>query len=111
MKVMVAIEPRVYRDAIGEAMQSLRPRLEVAVAEPCELGTQVECQGTDLVLCGQRKPGKCEDGPAWIDYRPYASPTATVCIRGRCEKVEVARLGDLLAIVDRAEELARGCTP
>ncbi len=108
---MVAVEPRAYRGAIGEVMRALRPRLEVAVAEPGELGRRIERQGTDLVLCGQRKPGKCEDGPAWIDYRPYASPTATVCIRGRCEKVEVARLGDLLAIVDRAEELARGGIP
>ena len=111
MKVMVAVEPRAYRGAIGEAVGMLRPGLEVVVAEPEELGAAVTRSEPDVVLCGRRKGAGCEGGPIWVEYRPYTGPRATVCIRGRCEEVDVVGLGDLLAIVDRAEELVRAGVP
>jgi hypothetical protein len=34
MRVLMAIEPRSYREVIGEAIRGFRPHLEVAIVEP-----------------------------------------------------------------------------
>lgn len=37
MRIVVAVEPRSYREDIGSAIRGLRPHLEVAIVEPGEL--------------------------------------------------------------------------
>ena len=41
MKILISIEPRSYREAIGEALRGLRSHLEVAVVEPEDLWEEV----------------------------------------------------------------------
>src|SRR5215207_3162129 len=40
-RVVVAVEPRAYRTAIGSAIQALRPHREVTVVEPDELQAEM----------------------------------------------------------------------
>ena len=40
-KILVAVEPRAYRSAIGSAIQALQPLLEVTVVEPDELQAEM----------------------------------------------------------------------
>lgn len=48
---MIAIEPRSYREAIARVMGELRPSHEVTVAEPAELGRQIERLEPELAIC------------------------------------------------------------
>jgi hypothetical protein len=68
-KILVAVELRAYRTAIGRAIQVLRPHLEVTVDEPDELQTEVARLEPALVICSQPKPATSDGGPAWVELR------------------------------------------
>ncbi len=41
MKMLLAVEPRAYREAIGLAIENLRPNVEVSVSAPEDLISEV----------------------------------------------------------------------
>lgn len=108
MKVLIAIEPRSYREVIGLAIEELRPHLRVEVVEPGTLQSEVSRLRPDLVFC---------DGPdtvfrsaeistrAWVEFRPYAATQAKVCLGDECSEIEDVNLDDILSVVDAAERL------
>src|SRR5439155_15198688 len=54
MRILVANEPRSYREAIAGAVQVLRPHLAVITVEPEDLDEEVMCHNPGLVLCSRR---------------------------------------------------------
>jgi hypothetical protein len=111
MQLVVAIEPRSYRQVIGEAIRALRPHVEVTVLEPGTLGAGIVRLEPELVFADQPDTFGPEGGPtcrtAWVEFRPYEEPPARVCLAGRRWELEVVELSDLLSIVDQTEELTR----
>ena len=111
MRLVVAIEPRSYRQVIGEAIRALRPHVEVTVLEPGMLGAGVRRLEPELVFADQPDTFGPEGGPtgrpAWVEFRPYEEPPARVCLAGRRWELEAVELSDLLSIVDQTEELTR----
>jgi hypothetical protein len=106
MVVLIAIEPRSYRQVIGRTIQALRPHVEVVVLEPSTLEAGVARLEPDLVFA-DRPASSSSGGPAWVEFRPYEEPPARVCLAGRTWELEEVELSDLLSIVDEAEELSR----
>jgi hypothetical protein len=102
MRLVMAIEPRSYRQAMGRAIQALRTRVEVVVIEPGKLEEAVARLDPHLVFAD--RPGGSAGGPAWVEFRPYEEPQARVRLDGRTWEVGEVDLPDLLSIVDRAEE-------
>jgi hypothetical protein len=111
MKLVVAIDPRSYRQAIGEVIRSMRPRVEVTILEPSTLGAGVGRLDPELVFADRPDTFGPGGGPtrrsAWVEFRPYERPPARVCLAGRRWELEEVELSDLLSIVDRTEELSR----
>ena len=111
MQLVVAIEPRSYRQVIGEAIRALRSHVEVTVLEPGMLGAGVRRLEPELVFADQPDTFGPEGGStgrtAWVVFRPYEEPPARVCLAGRRWELEVVELSDLLWIVDQTEELTR----
>jgi hypothetical protein len=107
MMVLIAIEPRSYRQVIGRAMQALRPHIEVVVLDPDTLEAGVARLGPDLVFADRPAASSSSGGPAWVEFRPYEEPPARVWLAGRTWELEEVELSDLLSIVDEAEELSR----
>lgn len=111
MQLVVAIEPRSYRQVIGQAIKALRPHVEVSVLEPDTLGAGVRRLEPELVFAGQPDTFGASGGPtirsAWVEFRPYEHPPARVCLGGRLWKLEEVELSDLLSVVDETEALAR----
>jgi hypothetical protein len=106
-RVLVAVEPRAYRSAIGSVIQALRPHLEVTVVEPDELHAEVARLEPALVISSQPRPATSDGGPAWVELRLYEEASARVCIGGRCARLYDPNLYDLLSVVDEAERLSR----
>lgn len=104
--VLVAIEPRCYREAIGFSMRALRPHLEVLIVEPEDLGEEIRRLDPAIVLASRANTFTLNGKPPWVDYRPYADPTgavSTISIAGEDPRlVEGLEIHDLLAIVDRS---------
>ena len=99
--ILGAIEPRSYRDAVGKAIQTLRPHLEVAVVEPDDLALEVLCLKPALAICILPRLSRPDyAGPAWFEFRPYERPAARVSIDDQYFEVEEVDLVDLLSVVD-----------
>lgn len=111
MRLVVAIEPRSYRQVIGDAIRSMRPHVEVTVLEPGTLGAGVGRLDPELVFADRPDTFGPEGGStgrsAWVEFHPYEEPPARVCLAGRRWELERVELADLLSIVDQTEELAR----
>ncbi len=106
MQVLVAIEPRIYREAIGESIRDLRPHVEVFILDPDALLAGVGRLDPELVLADRPDPCTPPARAAWVEYRPY-EPLARICIGGHRRELEEVALEDLLSIVDETEELVR----
>jgi hypothetical protein len=107
MVVLVAIEPRSYRQVIGRTIQALRPHVEVVVLDPDTLEAGVARLGPDLVFADRPDVSAPTGRPAWVEFRPYEEPPARVRLAGRTRELGEVELSDLLSIVDEAEGLAR----
>jgi|SRR3712207_5232085 len=104
MVVVFAIEPRSYRQVMGEALRSMRPHLEVVVLDPDTLEAALARLDPDLVFADRPAASSPSGGPAWVEFRPYEEPPARVSLAGKRRELEEVELEDLLSIVDEAEE-------
>ncbi len=104
-RILVVIEPCSYREAVGRAIQALRPHLEVSIVEPDDLVPEVLCLDPALVISSlprMTRPDYVRS--AWVEFRPYERPAARISIDGRYSEMEEVDLIDLLSVVDdRAE--------
>ena len=108
MRVLLAIKPRSYREALGEVIRVLKPHVEVRVIDPEELWEAVARVDPDLVFADRPDRRKGALRPAWAQFRPYEEPALRICLAGRWRELEgEVELDDLLSLVDETEELAR----
>lgn len=111
MQLIVAIEPRSYRQVIGQAIQAIRPHVEVTILEPGTLGAGVRRLEPELVFAGQPDTfdasGSTTGRSAWVEFRPYEHPPARVSLGGRHWELEEVELENLLSVVDQTEELGQ----
>jgi|SRR5215210_3312191 len=110
MRVLISIEPRSYREAIGESLRSLRPHLKVAVVEPEDLWGEIVRFKPALVVADQPDTLPTAGRRDWVEFRPYEKPPVRICLGGRLRELMEVDLPDLLSVVDEAEELAQRST-
>ena len=113
VRVLITVEPRMYREAIALAVQRNRPAAEVMLVPESVLDGQVDGFGPHVLV---RNDG---DGavPEWllksVVCRVEVLYTDSMSTRvslpgGRSFTIEDACVDDLLALVDEAEVLASG---
>lgn len=106
MRIVVAIEPRSYREVIGEAIQALRPHHDVVMVEPGALECEVARLDPELVVASQPNTVEPNGRPAWIEFRPYDQRTA-ICLDGGYSENASPELAELLSMVDDTERLSQ----
>ncbi len=111
MNLLITIEPRSYREAIGGAISMLRPNVTVTVAGPRELESEAIRLSPEMVISGAPSPFALESRLAWIEFLPYTHPQAKFCLAGRRSEMEKVELDDLLSVVDEVETLSKTNTP
>lgn len=107
MRIVMAIEPRAYREAIGEVFRELRPSFEVLIVESEALVEEVARLDPELVFCAQPDSLVPDGRSAWVEFRPYAEPAARVSLDGKYAELEEVELEDLLGVADETEVLSR----
>jgi hypothetical protein len=106
-KILIAIEPRSYREVLVLAVGSVRPSHEVAMVEPEDVGRELGRLDPDLVFAPWPNTLAPEDHPAWVEFTPYETPQAKICVAGRTTELAEVDFEDLLSIVDEvAAEVA-----
>ena len=104
MRILISIEPRSYGQVIGNAIQELRPRLDVVVVEPEDLVPEAERLRPELLfshLRGSEVPvGEVQ---AWVELSVEPDRPSAVHVDGHLKEFTNPGLADLLSIVDEAE--------
>lgn len=102
LRIIVANEPRSYREAMARAFVRLRPEAEVFEAEPENLDGEVaRCEGACLVVCSRVSRTVERKALSWVELYPGGESFARVNISGaRFEKADV-NLHDLLSAIDQ----------
>lgn len=112
--VLVAVEPRFYREVFASTFRALHPNTEVITAEPDDLDREILHLRPYLVVCSQLTEVVQTRLLSWVLFYPDGDPTVTISIDGRSETRADVQLSDLLSLIDRTELLAgpaNPCTP
>ena len=105
MRVLVANEPRSYREAFGRAFLALRPNVETIIVEPRTLDWEALRLTPDLVICDRVTPVVAATVRSWIELRVEDEAlVAASNSRAFPADVREIELDDLLAFIDRGAE-------
>jgi hypothetical protein len=110
-RVLVALSPRMYRQAVALSIHSNRPGLDVRAASPEAAAGEIGTFRPDLLVHDDTAPipeGALAGVPCRVEVLYSDSMDARVSADGRVERVGDMDLGGLLRVVDRAAALAVG---
>ncbi|QIN81362.1 hypothetical protein GBA63_01035 [Rubrobacter tropicus] len=102
LRVLLANEPRSYRESIAAVFRQLRPELDLEVAEPEDLESCISSYSPDVAICSRITDEVRDRVPVWVELYPGHAAHSVAFERGRMTEFADIQLGDLLSIVDRA---------
>jgi hypothetical protein len=105
IRVVVANEPRAYRETLADALRSLCPRAEVILIEPAALHQHVRRFTPHLVLGSELDAAMLTGLFSWVDLYPNGERYAVITIGRERTTVDNLDLAGLLWIVDQTERL------
>ena len=101
VRVLVANEPRAYREAFVGALQTLCPAAEIMEAKPEDLDQEVKRARPDLVLCSRTTSLLERTVHNWILLYPEGEPSIMIFTCGELSTVANFDLNDLVSLVNR----------
>lgn len=105
-RVLVAVEPRMYREVLVLALRKHRPDAEAVLAKPDDMEWVAESFEPDLVV-GSRIPTSVrETVRAWVELVARDGLCAEISVGGRRSEIMDVGIEDLIRILDEAEALA-----
>jgi hypothetical protein len=105
MRILVANEPRSYREVIAAAVQALRPHLEVILTSPDDIDREVSRLEPQLVVCSALTATVEHEPLSWIMLYPEGKTEAVISIAGKTTTVGDLEFDRLLALIDETERL------
>ena len=112
VRVLVTVEPRMYREAIALAVQRDRPNSEVMLVSEDVMDGQVEDFAPHVVVRNDSDRVVPEGLLGSVVCRMEVLYTdgmaARVSVGGSSYRIEDATIEDLLSLVDKAEEQVSG---
>jgi hypothetical protein len=105
MRVMVANEPRSYRETIAYTLAELRPNAEVLTVDPGDLKRELRRVSPQLVVCSRATKLIKREAPVWIELYPDLGSESVVGFNGQRIVYPDIDLEAILSIVDEAERL------
>ncbi len=107
MRVLVANEPRSYREALAITLQALRPQIAVMAGDPTDLDRDVVRFEPHLVVCSRLTETVQTHCLAWVLFYPSGTHLIEVRVAGLQLTDTDLELSELLAIIDHTERLAQ----
>jgi hypothetical protein len=105
--IVVANEPRAYREAFAAVLQELRPHIEVICIEPDDLDGTVSHGRPRLVLCSRLTEALQMCCDAWILLYPNGENRALISVAGCRAVVTNIAFSHLLSVIDELEPPAQ----
>src|SRR5919112_1247712 len=109
VRILVAIEPQMYREVLAFHFRQQRPRCaEVVRASPQTLLAEAERVRPHLIFANEVPP-QLKEMCFWVEVRTDDGLVATISANGYSDTIHNVALQDLLAVVDKTlEEFAHG---
>jgi len=104
LSVLLANEPRAYRETIAVALGMLCPQATVIVVEPEKLDDFVTEYTPQVVLCSQLTKLVETQVPTWAVLYPDGSESALVQIDGRRITMPNIQLNGIVRLIDQSDE-------
>jgi hypothetical protein len=100
LRLVVANDPRTYRETIATAIQRLRPDVEVIVVDPADLADQVELWRPHMVISSVpvARVGECP--LCWVALYPAQKMQVVVTVAAQQTWARDIDLAELLTLVD-----------
>ena len=115
MRVLVTVEPRMYREAIALAVHRGRPKAEVMLVPEEVMDGKVKDFAPHVLVRNDADRAVPEGLLSSVVCRMEVLYTdgmaARVSVGDRFYRIEDATMEDLLRLVDEAEELVSGSSP
>jgi hypothetical protein len=103
VRIVLANQPRCYREAMTAVIQALRPEADVRALEPDGLARDVQAFSPQLVICSDPMT-VLNDVPSWVVLHPDGRTCAVSHVGGKTCIVADCGLSDILAFVDGAAQ-------
>jgi hypothetical protein len=100
--VLVANEPRAYRETIALALKALRPEAEVIAIEPTDLDAEVKRRRPDVAVLSQKSATVEDVVPSWVLLYPDGTNMTVVSVAWEQSVTGSLALDDLAALVGSA---------
>lgn len=107
VRILMANEPRAYREVVAETLRAQRPHAEFTVAEPCALEQMVWRLRPHMVVCSEASAAVRESVMVWVELYTDHGSRSVVSVNGKSSVVEDMQLSDLLSLVDETSLLAQ----
>lgn len=101
VRVLLANEPRAYRETLAAALAALRPEFEITTVRPEDLDATVADQAPDFVICSELTEMVETHAPAWVLLYPDGSRTCVMAVLGERSTMAEMELETLLTGLDR----------
>lgn len=101
LRVLLANEPRSYREAIAAVLRETRPEASIFEADSSRIHFEVAYYRPDLVICSRATSAVRGLVASWVELYSDHGPLSLVYVDGRLSEVEDMQLQALLSIVDR----------
>jgi hypothetical protein len=105
--VLLANEPRAYRDTLAVALRLLRPQTTILVADPETLDDCVLQHAPRVVVCSRLTSLVETHVQTWIILYPHGASGAMVHVRGERTTVNGMDLEGIARLIDQADSFAR----
>jgi hypothetical protein len=103
VRILLANEPRSYRESIAEALRYVCEGVEVRTTEPAELSRCIQQFTPDMIVCSEATAVVKSSAFIWVELYPGHDAHSSVSIGGRREDYAAIQLSDLISIVDQAK--------
>lgn len=100
IQVLIANEPRSYREVLGAAVRDLRPEVVVTVVSPDQLDAQIAAMSPHVVVASRPPEADLDAVSRLVVLYPDGSNQATIDIDGVRSTVADLELDALIALID-----------
>jgi hypothetical protein len=104
-RILVALEPRMYREVLAFNFRQERPLSEVTLASSRTLKAEAQRTKPHLIIATEIPSELKEKGAFfWVEIRIAEGLVASVHANGQSTTIEDVSLQELLAVLDQAQE-------
>jgi hypothetical protein len=105
LRIVIANEPRYYREVLAEALRLVRPHTVIRVVAPDVLCRQPADFQPQLVMTNDLECARAVNPTAWIIFPVDDRQAIGIQIAGYEREVQTLEFADIVAIVDATSQV------